>query len=45
MYCGCRIRLDFFSQLIDEDAQIFGFVAVVGAPDGLQQAAVPRALP
>ena len=35
-----RVGLDFFSQLIDEHAQIFGFFAVIRAPDGLQQAAV-----
>ena len=35
-----RVRLDFLSQLIDEDAQIFGLLAVIGAPDRLQQLAV-----
>ena len=34
------IGLDFFSQLVDENAQVFGFFPVVGSPDGLQQAAV-----
>lgn len=40
-----RIGLNFFSQLIDEDAQIFRFLAVIGPPDGLQQAAVSESLP
>src|SRR4030081_3583914 len=30
-------RLDFFPQLIDEYAQVFRFIAIVGAPDGLQK--------
>ena len=34
------VGLDFFSQLVDEDAQVFGFFPVVGSPDSLQQAAV-----
>jgi hypothetical protein len=30
------IRFDLFPELIDEDAQIFGLFAIIGAPDGLQ---------
>ena len=33
-------RLDFLTELIDEDAEVFGLVAVIGAPDGLQEFAM-----
>ena len=40
------VRLDFFPQLVDEYAQVFGFFSVVRPPDGLQQAGdAPCALP
>src|ERR1700722_1061620 len=32
-----RIGLDLLPQLVDEDAQVFGFVAIIGAPHGLQE--------
>ncbi len=35
-----RVRLDFFSQLIDKDTQIFCFLTVVGTPYGLQHSTV-----
>src|SRR5262252_4367092 len=34
------IGLDLLAKLFDEDAQVFGFVAVVGSPDGLQELAM-----
>jgi hypothetical protein len=34
------VGLDFPPQLIDKNAQVFGFFPVVGSPDGLQEAAV-----
>ena len=34
------VGFDFFSELVDDDAEVFGFFAVVGAPDGLENAAV-----
>ena len=39
-----RVGLDFFSQLIDEDAQVFGFLSVVRTPNSLQQTAVAQGL-
>ncbi len=30
------VGFEFFAELVDDDAEIFGFFAVVGAPDGLQ---------
>src|SRR3984885_12292756 len=35
-----RVGFDFAAQLIDEDAQVFGFFSVVGSPNGWQEAAV-----
>src|ERR1700733_11717697 len=29
------VGFDFFAELVDHDAEVFGFFAVVGAPDGL----------
>jgi hypothetical protein len=34
------VGLDFSSQLIDENTQVFGFFPIVRSPDGLQQAAM-----
>src|ERR1039458_1345816 len=35
-----RTGLDLLAQLVDEDAQVFGLVAVVRAPHGLQKFAM-----
>src|ERR1044071_9212931 len=35
-----RIRLDLLSEMVDEDAQVLDFVAVVGSPDRLEQLAM-----
>ena len=41
MYFGLgRVGLDLLAQLIDEDAQVFGLVAVVRTPHGLQDFAM-----
>jgi len=34
------VFFDFFAELVDYDAEIFGFVAVFGTPDGLQETTV-----
>ena len=34
------VGFDFLAELVDEDAEVFGLVAVVRTPDSLQQAAV-----
>ena len=38
------VGLDFSPQLIDENAQVFGFFSVVRSPDGLQEAAMRLSL-
>ena len=38
------VGFEFFAELVDYDAEIFGFFAVVGAPDSLEQAAVREGL-
>ena len=34
------VGFEFFAELVDDDTEVFGFFAVVGAPDGLQHTAV-----
>src|ERR1044072_9840108 len=36
------IRLDLFSELADEDSQVFGLLDVVAAPDGRKQRPVSQ---
>ena len=35
-----RVGFDLFAELVDDNAEVFGFFAVVGTPDGLQEATV-----
>ena len=34
------IGFEFFAELVDDDAEVFGFFAVVWAPNGLEETTV-----